>query len=712
MNTEKTFLLPRLNKNLKLYDALPAEDGSPKWTIHNPITNTYFQIGWIEFECLSRFHKHKDALSLKKDIESETTLKVSLEDLKDLVLFLIYNNLVSSGNNEDLEFKNKSKEKEKQWWIKAIMHYLFFTLPLFRPQSFLDKTYPYIQPLLSKNTIVVCSILFLLGLILTLNRSDEFFGTIGQFFSVEGIILSLIVFGFIKIVHELSHAYMATKYNVPVPHMGIAFIVLYPVLYTETTAAWRIADKNKRMHIGLAGIMAELCLASVFLILWHIFPPGIGQSICFAVITISLVGSLFINLNPLMRFDGYYILSDFLNIENLQARSTAFARWRLREILFGLEHDSPEVVTAQKKRFLTIFGTALIIYRFFLFIGIAILVYMLFFKPLGFILMCIELAFFIGLPILKELQIWWSLRRDIFKSKRSKVSLAILCAIAVILVIPSNQTVIVPAIAHYTQEQEFYAPSPSYIEKIHVKNGDNVEEGSLLAVLTSRDLEHKIQQNQERLKSLETLKRSNFSLPGSASDRRKSVEERIAETKKELETLEQQKAKLIVRAPFSGTIQNFGQSIHQGRFISSSELLFILIDGKEKIYTAYVSERDLGRISKGNSAKFKPDYSFFKIADLHLYSFETVASDSISKLALTSSFGGPITSEIIQDPGRQEVIKPLQSQYKLIFKPVEHSSMTFTRKGTIYIEGKRSSPFMSFIRSTIGLIIRESGLNA
>lgn len=109
---------------------------------------------------------------------------------------------------------------------------------------------------------------------MTIGRMDEFLHTFFMFFSLEGAITIFITFFFIKILHEFGHAYTAYQYGVRVPHMGVAFMVMYPVLYTETSSAWQIKSRNQRMHIGLAGIRTELILAAYALMLWHFLPPA------------------------------------------------------------------------------------------------------------------------------------------------------------------------------------------------------------------------------------------------------------------------------------------------------------------------------------------------------------------------------------------------------------------------------------------------------
>ena len=124
-----------------------------------------------------------------------------------------------------------------------------------------------------------------------------------------------------KILHELGHAYAARHFGARVPVIGLAFLVMFPILYTDTTDVWRIQEKRSRTLINGAGITVELCIAAISLLLWAFLPDGIFRSIAFFAATTSWAMSLFVNLNPWMRFDGYYLISDLLGVENLQKLS-------------------------------------------------------------------------------------------------------------------------------------------------------------------------------------------------------------------------------------------------------------------------------------------------------------------------------------------------------------------------------------------------------
>ena len=165
-----------------------------------------------------------------------------------------------------------------------------------------------------------------------------------------------------------------------VSSIGIAFLVFFPFLYTDTSDAWRLRDHKDRLLINFAGILTELHLALISTFLWAILPDGGLKSVAFFIATTSWISSLAINVSPFMRFDGYYVFSDWLKAENLQPRSFALARWQLREILFGFNHSPPEELNPSRRWTFISYAWLTWVYRFFIFLGIALLVYHLAFK--------------------------------------------------------------------------------------------------------------------------------------------------------------------------------------------------------------------------------------------------------------------------------------------------------------------------------------------
>jgi putative peptide zinc metalloprotease protein len=258
------------------------------------------------------------------------------------------------------------------------------------------------------------------GLYLVSRQWDVFSSTFQHFFSLEGAATYAVALVVVKSAHELGHAFTAVRYGCRVPSMGICFLVMFPVLYTDVTDAWRLKSRKERLLIGGAGVTVELMLACLATFAWPFLAEGPVKSLAFSIATVGWVLSLAINLNPLMRFDGYYLFADALGIDNLQPRAFALGRWRMREMLFGSGVQPPERLDAKLTRILVGFAWAVWIYRLILFTGIAVLVYYMTFKILGLILFAVEIIYFIAKPIAGELAYWWRERGSLAAAPRTK----------------------------------------------------------------------------------------------------------------------------------------------------------------------------------------------------------------------------------------------------------------------------------------------------
>ena len=242
------------------------------------------------------------------------------------------------------------------------------------------------------------------------------------------------------------------------------------------------------MMIDCAGVGAELMVASICTLLWSFVPDGSLRSGLFVLATTSWIASLVINLSPFMRYDGYYILSDALGVPNLQPRSFALMKWWLRELLFDLGEAPPEQFPRHLERGLILYAVVTCIYRLILFVGIAILVYHMFFKALGIILFVVEMVVFVGRPIFNELSAWWVRRDAIVANKRGRIFGFVLIGLAVIAVLPLDRSVSAPAVLSPIGDAPLVSGDPAQIAKIHVSNGDVVAAGTPIMTLLSPDL--------------------------------------------------------------------------------------------------------------------------------------------------------------------------------------------------------------------------------
>lgn len=221
--------------------------------------------------------------------------------------------------------------------------------------------------------------LTVLGIVLTLHQWDTFRAAVVESFSLNGLLSFGLALALAKALHELAHALVATRLGLRVAHMGVAFVVMFPMLYTDTGESWKLSRSRQRLAIAAAGIVCELALAGLATLGWALSEPGAWRNALLYLATTSWILSLGLNASPFMRFDGYFILSDLLDFPNLHERASAQARVALRRGLWGLDEAWPEHFAPARRRALIAFEWLTWMYRLLLFAGIAATVYFFFF---------------------------------------------------------------------------------------------------------------------------------------------------------------------------------------------------------------------------------------------------------------------------------------------------------------------------------------------
>ena len=404
--------LPSLRADLQLSVATPALDGSPRWTLADPVRGRYFKLGAAAMRLL-RHWSLGDPEQVLRAANREPGLPLDGAELEQLLGFLRGHDLISALDPQQrASYSLKSAAQRQTLWQILLHQYLFFRIPLWRPDAFLNRAWPWLERFGPRVLRYGLPATLVLGVFLVSRDWQRFIATFPHLFSLGGALAFGVALFFAKLCHEFGHAFMAKRAGCRVQSMGVAFMVLLPMFYTDVSDAWRVNDRRARLLIGAGGVLAELLLASLALLVWSLLPDGPGRTAAFMLASATWITTLVINLNPFMRFDGYFLLSDFWEVENLQGRAFALCRWRLREFLFGYGAAAPEPWSPKMQRRLLIWGYGAWLWRAVLFFGIALAVYHLFFKVLGIFLMLVELVWFIFLPILSEWRQWWSRREQ------------------------------------------------------------------------------------------------------------------------------------------------------------------------------------------------------------------------------------------------------------------------------------------------------------
>ncbi|AZE02357.1 efflux RND transporter periplasmic adaptor subunit [Pseudomonas chlororaphis] len=695
--------LPGLRADLQLSAAAPALDGSPRWTLADPVRGRYFKLGAAAMRLL-RHWSLGDAGQVLHAANREPGLPLGGAELEELLGFLRSHDLITALDPQQrASYDLKAAAQHQSLWQVLLHQYLFFRIPLWRPDAFLNRAWPWLARFGSGLLRYGLPLTLGLGVFLVSRDWQRFLATFPHLFSLGGALAFGVALFFAKLCHEFGHAFMAKRAGCRVQSMGVAFMVLLPMFYTDVSDAWRVNDRRARLLIGAGGVLAELLLASIALLAWSLLPDGPARTAAFMLASATWITTLVINLNPFMRFDGYFLLSDFWEVDNLQGRAFALCRWRLREALFGYRQPAPEPWSPAMQRRLLWWGYGSWLWRAVLFFGIALAVYHLFFKLLGIFLMLVELVWFIFLPIVREWREWWT-RREQADAPRVLLSSLGLVAALLLVAVPWRSSVEVPAMLEAGRASALHAPVAARVRQVNVSDGQAVSKGQVLVELESPDLASRqaIARREIEIQQLQMRRRAGRSETAADAG---IVEQQLAEAVAEYRGLSAQRERLLLRAPEAGQLRDLLPQLQVGRWVSSKDPLARVVEPGARL-RGFLAEAELWRVAPGATGRFIADDPMHPALEVQLTEVDTNGVAYIDQEALTSDHHGPIA--VRRDENHRA--EPVQAQYGARLKVLD-ASVTPSQplRGVVVLQGRGESLLGTAWRRLAALGVRESG---
>lgn len=698
-----TFKLPLLRKGITFAFSDYDKEGKPQWLIHDASRNKFFIIGWVEYELLERWSLG-DAKTLVEAINQTTTLNVELNDVENLVKFLSYNYLIQqSGYQIFQRAKEQKLFKNDNWLHWLISYYLFFKIPLCHPDYFLVHTKRVGEWLFSRTILYIMLILALIALYQLSMQWEAFTHTFSSIFTWEGLFFAFIAYMIAKLCHELGHAYMCRRYGIPVPALGIAFLVFWPVLYTDTTLSWSLNNKQ-RLRIALAGIWVETYVTIFAALIWCNVSNTTIQSICYVAITVNWMGSLLINVSPFMRFDGYYVLADLLNMPNLQPRAFALTRWQIRRWLFNWPDPPPEQFSFKRHNLLVIYSLITWIYRLFIYFGIALLVYHFFIKVVGIILFAIELFYFILGPIVAEIQTWILFKDKFNFNTRTTLTCFFAVIMCLLVFLPINETIRLSGTLSY-KHQFLIAPAEGVIARMPPPVGSVIKAKQPLFQIQSTELDHAIRQVQLAYeKKLEELRRASISSTYTAQ--KHVILSDINKDQAKFTKLMSLRSELTIAAPFDGVIKDIAPELEPGIVVMNNEWLGDVIAPEIVQVEAFVAQRDINNLKVGLTGYFYPNdlsrpvvpvkvsaIEVINVSKLNCYYSKELKHDKKADIVVDtecyniSDLGGDVATFFTEEGD----YVPVNSMFRVLLTVQKPVKLKQVEPGVVFIEAKPNS---------------------
>ena len=684
-----------LREELHLHEAGVNPDGSPAWHIADPVRNHFVRIGWLEFEMLKRWSL-ADAAGIAASVSAETTLRPTAADVECFARFLREQSLLR-------QVAGRATAPRGPWaWL--LHNYLFMRIPLLRPARFLGVLAPRLDWMYSGGFLAVTLLAGLFGLLLAARQWDLLASNLARAFTLEGSLGFLGALALSKLVHELAHAVTATRQGVRVGHMGIALVVMWPMAYTDTGESWKLASSRHRLAIACAGILAELALAAWCTLLWVFLPDGGLRTAVFFLATTAWVWTLAINASPFMRFDGYFILSDWLDLPGLHQRAAQWARRALRAAALGIVDPEPENLPRHYQRGLIAFGVLTWFYRLVVFFGIALLVYHAFFKLLGIVLFAIEIWFFIARPVWFELRTWWT-RRDEVSGSRARL-LGLLCGFLLLLaLLPWPTRVEAPGVLRASIEQTIYSPYAARLEALRVREGQRVDAGAVVGELFAP------RQAGERDKALAAAEgygraaSGALALENDGAARQVMADSRRARWSAEISARSAELARLRLVASEGGEVRDVNPLLAAGSWVNASTPIAWVVQPGGWRVEAMVGEGDRLRLREGGGATVVVQ-GRTQVLRGRIAAIDNTRVQRLPHLLLAASHGGPL--QVV--PGEAGgALRPVDVVYRVLIEGEGDLDRAAVRAVRVHLDADHESLARRWLATGLSVLVQQGG---
>ena len=323
--------------------------GERSWVIKDPIGLRYFRFREHEYAIIDLLDGTRTPQEIKAEFDAtHTPRRITLSQLNHFLFDLSRNGLLLvNAADQGGRLVERHLGAERKQLAESIMNVLAIRLPGINPQGLLDRVYPWLRFIFAPWFLFLCAIYACLAIAIVIAQADVLYDKLPSyqaFVSPSNLVWLVIALASTKVIHEFGHALTCRHFGGECHELGVMFLVFTPCLYCNVTDSWMMPNKWHRVAVTAAGIVVELLLAATAAIIWSHARPGLLNSICLNVMIVCAVGTLFLNGNPLLRFDGYFILSDVLELPNLWQDAQAWMRGALSRCFFE-PTQQPEIPT-------------------------------------------------------------------------------------------------------------------------------------------------------------------------------------------------------------------------------------------------------------------------------------------------------------------------------------------------------------------------------
>jgi len=475
------------------------------------------------------------------------------------------------------ELQQRRRRHAKVRWKQYIGNPLSLRFPLLDPDAFLARLLPFAKPFLGWFGAA-----FWLGtvgsalLLIAMHWKELTGNVVDQVFSFENLLLIWFIFPLIKVLHEFGHAMAAKAGGGEVHETGLMLLILMPIPYVDASSATAFRDKRSRMLVGAAGMLVELFIAALAVFAWVHLEPGTERAIAYNVILVAGVSTILFNGNPLLRYDGYYILADYLEIPNLAQRSNEYLGYLVNRYLFGLDGGSSPVSAPGERAWFVFYSIASFLYRMFMMVSIALLVASRFFV-IGILLALWAFVTMLALPLAKKVSyLFYSPRLESHRQRAIFATAAILLPLAAILFwLPAPSSTRAEGVIWAPEQAQVRANVDGFVSKVLARPDQQVRLGDVLIETEDPELGARTRVLEAQLAELEARYSVAILTKRVQAD---VINEQKVQVAEALDLAHKRQAELKVLSPANGRFIMQDVQNSPGRFAQRGEVLAYVVD--------------------------------------------------------------------------------------------------------------------------------------
>lgn len=499
------------------------------------------------------------------------------------------------------ELFRRREKQERAKTVKRALSVFAWQIPLFDPERLLDRMLPLARPLSGWLGFVLWCVVVGAGLAAAAAHWRELSeNVLDRVLVPENLLVMWLVFPVLKLAHEFGHALAVKTRGGEVHEMGVMIMVLTPVPYVDASSAWAFRSKWQRIVVGAAGMMVELFIASIALLLWLSAEPGVLRGVLYNIVLIAGISTVLFNANPLLRFDGYYMLMDWLEIPNLRSRSTQYWAYLAERYLFGRRESERPPATRGERAWFVGWSVASFAYR--IFVVIAILVFLGEQSLLlGVVFAVLTAATWFVVPGVKIANYLLNSPR-LRRVRRRALSASLVAALGVLaalFVVPVPMRTTAQGVVWLPDEGFVRVGADGFVERVVARPGDWVKPGAVLVEMSDVELATELKVLEARVRELDAKHREQI-----VSDRVRAeiIDEERRFAAQSLERAQERARELVIKAKAEGEFVYPGAPDAPGRFLKKGDLLAHVVNADAIIVRTVVSQQDIDLVRNATRA--------------------------------------------------------------------------------------------------------------